>query len=175
MSFHRRRSALAMYEAHAGPNMTPMVDVVMVILIFFMASAAILGPEWFLKTSLPRTTAAAPADESLLVRVRIELVMDNGLARAKIDGGEPVAVSEVEAALTRALARSAEALRQAGASGAEAADVGAPGQNFEPTDAAIAANVAVLVRAQDEVSYEELVRVHEMARALRIEKIGIVE
>lgn len=169
MSFHRRRSALAMYEAHAGPNMTPMVDVVMVILIFFMASAAILGPEWFLKTSLPRTTAAAPANESLLVRVRIELVMDNGLARAKIDGGEPVAVSEVEAALDRALARSAEALRQAGASGAETADVSVP------TDAAIAANVAVLVKAQDEVSYEELVRVHEMARALRIEKIGIVE
>lgn len=160
MSFHRRRSALAMYEAHAGPNMTPMVDVVMVILIFFMASAAILGPEWFLKTNLPRSVASAPADESLLVRVRVELVMDNGLARAKIDGGEPVEVSRVADALSRAMERSSLALTQAGK---------------DASDASIAANVAVLVKAQDEVSYEELVRVHEMARAMRIEKIGIVE
>jgi biopolymer transport protein ExbD len=49
----RNRSARALTEAHAGPNMTPMVDVVMVILIFFMASTAILGPEWFIKTALP--------------------------------------------------------------------------------------------------------------------------
>ena len=160
MSFHRRRSALAMYEAHAGPNMTPMVDVVMVILIFFMASAAILGPEWFLKTNLPRSVASAPADESLLVRVRVELVMDNGLARAKIDGGEPVEVSRVADVLSRAMERSSLALTQAGK---------------DASDASIAANVAVLVKAQDEVSYEELVRVHEMARAMRIEKIGIVE
>ena len=160
MSFHRRRSALAMYEAHAGPNMTPMVDVVMVILIFVMASAAIRGPEWFLKTNFPRSVASAPADESLLVRVRVELVMDNGLARAKVDGDEPVEVSRVADALSGAMERSSLALTQAGK---------------DSSDASIAANVAVLVKAQDEVSYEELVRVHEMARAMRIEKIGIVE
>lgn len=160
MSFHRRRSALAMYEAHAGPNMTPMVDVVMVILIFFMASAAILGPEWFLKTNLPRTTTTAPADESLLVRVRVELVMENGVARAKVDGGAPAEVAKVDDALARAMERSALALTKAGK---------------PATGAAIAANVAVLVKANDDVAYEELVRVHEMARARRIEKIGIVE
>jgi len=36
-----------------GPNMTPMVDVTLVILIFFMASATIAGPEWFLRAQLP--------------------------------------------------------------------------------------------------------------------------
>ena len=36
-----------------GPNMTPMVDVTLVILIFFMASASILGHEWFLRADLP--------------------------------------------------------------------------------------------------------------------------
>lgn len=50
-----------MYESHIGPNMTPMVDVVMVILIFFMASAVVLGPEWFVPARLPRTDAVAPA------------------------------------------------------------------------------------------------------------------
>jgi biopolymer transport protein ExbD len=36
-----------------GPNMTPMVDVVLVILIFFMAASTIAGQEWFLSTDLP--------------------------------------------------------------------------------------------------------------------------
>lgn len=36
-----------------GPNMTPMVDVVLVILIFFMAATTIAGQEWFLRTELP--------------------------------------------------------------------------------------------------------------------------
>lgn len=58
---YRNRSARAMYESHVGPNMTPMVDVVMVILIFFMASAVVLGPEWFVPARLPKTDAVAPA------------------------------------------------------------------------------------------------------------------
>lgn len=33
--------------------MTPMVDVTLVILIFFMASASIAGYEWFLRAELP--------------------------------------------------------------------------------------------------------------------------
>jgi len=37
-----------------GPNMTPMVDVTLVILIFFMASASIAGHEWFLSAQLPK-------------------------------------------------------------------------------------------------------------------------
>src|SRR5215813_7077601 len=59
MKHFRRRNAQALYDQHYGPNMTPMVDVVMVILIFFMASTAFLGPEWFLKTHLPRAGAHA--------------------------------------------------------------------------------------------------------------------
>jgi biopolymer transport protein ExbD len=53
----RRRDARAIYELHAGPNMTPMVDVVMVILIFFMASTVIVGPELLLRAGLDRTRA----------------------------------------------------------------------------------------------------------------------
>lgn len=44
----RRKTALQTYDGHIGPNMTPDADVVMVILIFFMASASILGPTWLL-------------------------------------------------------------------------------------------------------------------------------
>ncbi len=44
----RRRDASQRASLHFGPNMTPMVDIVMVILVFFMASAAFVGPEWFM-------------------------------------------------------------------------------------------------------------------------------
>lgn len=49
----RRRDALHGWTLHFGPNMTPMVDVVMVILVFFMASTAWIGSEWFLRAALP--------------------------------------------------------------------------------------------------------------------------
>jgi len=39
--------------AHVGPNMTPMVDVVMCILIFFMLGSSFVMPELFLKSSMP--------------------------------------------------------------------------------------------------------------------------
>ena len=53
MSRYRKRNAQALYDLHYGPNMTPMVDVVMVILIFFMSFAAFLGNEWFLRGAIP--------------------------------------------------------------------------------------------------------------------------
>jgi biopolymer transport protein ExbD len=49
----RKRTALHAHSLHFGPNMTPMVDVVMVILIFFMAFAAFMGNEWFLRAAIP--------------------------------------------------------------------------------------------------------------------------
>jgi biopolymer transport protein ExbD len=55
----RRRRALDVASLHFGPNMTPMVDVVMVILVFFMVSAAFLGPEWLLGSLVPRPAPAA--------------------------------------------------------------------------------------------------------------------
>ncbi len=40
-----------------GPNLAPMVDVVLVILVFFMASIVFVGPEWFLPAALPAARA----------------------------------------------------------------------------------------------------------------------
>jgi len=39
--------------AHTGPNMTPMVDIVMCILIFFMLGSTFLAPELYLTNSMP--------------------------------------------------------------------------------------------------------------------------
>lgn len=46
------RDAASRTQLGTGPSMTPMVDVVLVILIFFMASAAFMTPEWLLGVGL---------------------------------------------------------------------------------------------------------------------------
>jgi len=78
----RRRDARAVYEAHAGPNMTPMVDVVMVILIFFMASTVIIGPEMLLRAGLePDAPGAGSADPRFAVEAptfRVSLRLADG-------------------------------------------------------------------------------------------------
>ena len=77
----RRRDALHNWTMHFGPNMTPMVDVVMVILIFFMANAAFLGSDWFLKAAIPfeagRGTDTSKQNDPLeLPPARVEVLLD---------------------------------------------------------------------------------------------------
>ncbi len=52
----RRRSVFDKTNQRTGLMMTPMVDVVLVILIFFMASTTIAGQEWFLRASVDTET-----------------------------------------------------------------------------------------------------------------------
>lgn len=99
----RDRSARAMHESHYGPNMTPMVDVVMVILIFFMASAAILGPEWFIKSSLPVMAAAPASDQPPPTRITVEVSVAGYAVR--IDRQPPQPVSEQDLVKVLAAAR----------------------------------------------------------------------
>jgi biopolymer transport protein ExbD len=47
----QRRGVLKKMSAHVGPNMTPMVDVVMCILIFFMLGSSLTVPELFLTSN----------------------------------------------------------------------------------------------------------------------------
>ncbi len=49
-----KRKRIGMHAAHhVGPNMTPMVDVVMVILIFFMLGSSFTSPVWYLTNNTP--------------------------------------------------------------------------------------------------------------------------
>jgi biopolymer transport protein ExbD len=126
--------------------MTPMVDVVMVILVFFMASAVFLGPEWFLRTAIPqiKPVAAAVANpEKKTLRVRLTNV--GGEERASIDGGEPITLKELEAALKAAAGSHS------------------------------AANLTIVVVPAPEALYESVVAVHELCQRLGIARIGIVE
>ena len=139
----RRRNAQALYDMHYGPNMTPMVDVVMVILIFFMASTAFLGPEWFLKTYLPTRTAAASSAQQ---PTRVQLVMTRGAEGqtwVSVNGGAAVGMKELEGLLEAEVKRA----------GAE--------------------NIVAPIEAAAEVAYEDVVRVHEMCARLGISKVGL--
>src|ERR1044071_8841502 len=60
-----------------GPNMTPLVDIVMVILIFLMLTGSFAAGEHFLQSNLPLTRKGlggdknqnVPKDENLEIRV----------------------------------------------------------------------------------------------------------
>jgi biopolymer transport protein ExbD len=140
----RKRNAQALYESHYGPNMTPMVDVVMVILIFFMASTAFLGPEWFLKTHLPTAGAKPPAGEPEPTRLHVSLSV--GPEKQTI-----VAIGVLSGLTMEQLdAKMAEEARRA-----------------KPE------NVVVLVDPAPGVPYDDVVKVHEMCARLGIVKVGL--
>ncbi len=91
----RKRNIMGASSGGFGPTMTPMVDVVLVILIFFMASTSIAGSEWFLRASLPeqqdtlergadsRFTLPAPTLR-VEVFVRNDTVLVGGLGDAEM-------------------------------------------------------------------------------------------
>lgn len=126
--------------------MTPMVDVVMVILIFFMASAALMGPEWLLRAALPRPQAAIPPANTVPMVIRV--VMNEGAAVARVTVGAGSApadcsMSDLDAILGLAVKTHG------------------------------AANLAVAISAEDAAPYEGLVRVHERCVAAGITRIAL--
>jgi len=150
MSRRRRTTAGAMWDLHYGPNMTPMVDVVMVILIFFMASASVLGPEWFLRTSLP------------IVRP------------------EPVTIDTPEGPKKEyryefTLTRTGNSTRVTGA-GLDNADFNSLRFLLEQIHRDHRADsVAILIRPDPGVPYQELVVIHAVCQKLGIQKIGMLD
>lgn len=149
MSHHpfRKRNALAQHDMHYGPNMTPMVDVVMVILVFFMASAVFLGPEWYLRTAIPEVrkseqAASANAEEKTL---RVHLSRDGENDRATVDKGEGMTLEALSARLA--------------------------GEAKERP----AAKLTVVIIPAPDASYESVVLVHEFCQRLGIVRVGVLE
>ncbi|HNB60214.1 MAG TPA: biopolymer transporter ExbD [Phycisphaerales bacterium] len=146
-----RRDALHNYSLHFGPNMTPMVDVVMVILIFFMASAAFMGDEWFLRTAIPfeagRGTATnKPNDPLALPPTRLDVQLD-----VDRNGQTIVTVLDLkEAPLQAFLDR-----------------VATFPQSKETSE------MEVVIRAAGAVPYRDVVRAHSACDAAGIVKVGI--
>jgi biopolymer transport protein ExbD len=147
----RRRDALHSHSLHFGPNMTPMVDVVMVILIFFMASAAFLGSEWFLKAAIPfeagrGSSRNKPNDPTALPPVRLDLMMDVDEAGRTVVTFPPLTRAPVEAFFSRIA-------------------------EFKKDKSA--GDIEVVIRPTPRVPYADVVRVHAACDDAGIYKLGI--
>lgn len=143
----RRRDAAAVRDATVGANMTPMVDVVLVILIFFMASTAFIGPEWFLRAALPREQQAdqGGADFSL-PPARFEIVLAVGT------NGRPTATGlGLDAASVDAMA----------------ARIGEYAARLGPD------RLTIVIRPAAAVPYSDVIRVHEACAAAGIQSVAL--
>jgi biopolymer transport protein ExbD len=139
----------------SGPNMTPLVDVVMVILIFLMLAGSFVGAEHFLVSNLPfseKGTGAAQAppgfipDEPLDIRVDPRATGDGFLASA----GQ-IRVDNNPEALTSQLIRMRKQLNAAG----------------KPTD-----TIQVKINPGRNVKYKHLIAVYEAALRADFEKVA---
>lgn len=153
MSRRRRASRL---EGH-GPNMTPMVDVVMVILIFFMAAMGLSVAEQYLRTGLPVTgSERSDSPEKSGLDSSHELPASRALLSLRRAGGQTLVtglgMSDVP------LSRVDERLKRF-------------------ADAGAADTLIVIVSPQPDVPYQDVVIVHDScARAGVVNvRLAIVE
>jgi biopolymer transport protein ExbD len=139
----------------SGPNMTPLVDVVMVILIFLMLAGSFVGAEHFLVSNLPFSekgagAAAPPAgfipDEPLDIRVDPRATGDAFVASA----GQ-IRVDNNQDALTTQLIRMRKQLNAAG----------------KPTN-----QIQVKINPGKNVKYKHLIAVYEAALRADFEKVA---
>lgn len=163
----QRRDARADYERnHAGPNMTPMVDVVMVILIFFMASTVIMGPELLLAAGLASPALADTESDPRFAIEQPEFVITLALTDSGtrvtglglVEGSIPEFIGAV-----RALAAD---LRGGGIDGPADPD------NAGEGDGAIG-RVRMIIDPADRVPYEAVIRVQDILGAAGFRSIGL--
>jgi len=138
-------------RGESGPNMTPLVDVVMVILIFLMLAGTFSGGDHYLAIATPLTGNGPTPDQTVQVieplEIRVDTVNGHFLAR----GGT------INASDSETLRSQLESLRiRMNDAGRKTADIQvkiAPGRN---------------------VRFEHVVAVQEAAMRASFEKIGFV-
>ena len=145
-----------MYDLHHGPNMTPMVDVVMVILIFFMASASLLGPEVLLRSQIDR-----PLSDSS------EAVEPDNPAGADIYRIEaPSFTVELR------VRDGAVTITGLGASDAPLSDIDAAAALLAER-LGVVDDVRMVVTSSDDTPYEAIVRVIESLHSAGFDRVGV--
>ncbi len=140
-----RGSALARWEAQHGPNMTPMVDVTFLLLIFFMITAAF---------SLQKSLEMPASDQSESVaqqRTIEELEQDDDYLIVRIDQDNVIWVAEHEAPTRHELLAQLGEAREAGPK--------APGH--------------LLVYAHGDALHEKVVMVLDVGNSLGFEHVRL--
>lgn len=146
----RRRDVAHLRDTSFGPSMTPMVDVTLVILIFFMASTSFVGPEWLLRSALPierrEGEGLTEAGVFTLPPARFDVVLRAGPGGASVVTGLGIENGTVQEVAER-IAAYAEQL------GAD--------------------RLSVFITPDAGVAYRDVVRLHEACAAAGIENLGL--
>ena len=136
----------------SGPNMTPLVDVVMVILIFLMLCGSFVGTEHFLVSNLPISASGAgnvPPPVGFIPDEPIEIRVDAG-PRGFVATAGKIRTSDA-GALTGQLRRLREDLNKTGKSDDQ---------------------IQVKIGPGKDVKYRELVKVYEAALSAGYKKVA---
>jgi len=142
----RRKDARSRVSIASSPSMTPMVDVVLVILVFFMASAAFLGPEWLLGIALPDEDAQGERDPFALPTPRFIVTLTPGDAGSIVYTGLGADHSPLGTLSTRLT----QLMREV------------PGDE-----------IILLIEADDAVPYEGVVRAREICQRVGVSNVGL--
>ncbi len=94
--------------ARSLPDMTPMVDVVMVILIFFMASSALVGPELLLRAQIAPEAREREATPTPMIAPAALVVRLSAVSGATLASGMGLRDATVEQMLARIQDRHAD-------------------------------------------------------------------
>lgn len=138
------------YES--GPNMTPLVDIVMVILIFLMMAGSFGGAEHFLTSNIPlsqKGLSNAPPPPGWVPDEPLEIRVDSAGDGFRAAAGR-IRASDA-AALTTQLTTMREELNRAGT----------------PTN-----KIQVVISPAKNVQYDHLIRVYESALNAKFEKVA---
>ena len=147
----RDRSRNAVHEM--TPNMTPLVDVVMVILIFLMLAGSFSKGGWFLQSTMPIKQSGgegAKPDPSFLPPPVLEVRVDNSPDGFRVMAGDIRATGD-KAQLKAALEQKRKMFEAAG----------------NPPD-----KVQVTLMPARAVKYENLIAVYEAALRAGFKKVG---
>ena len=155
--------------AHVGPNMTPMVDIVMCILIFFMLSMTFTGSELFLTSNMVVGEKGLGTEKKTvdMPAVRVELTMklqEGGTTIVKADTarfagwlqvGRPDSEKdetkrETETGLNDRIAAELRSLHDAGLSD----------------------DALVILRPRGEIPYSDVIKVYDACMKARFAKVA---
>ena len=137
----------------SGPNMTPLVDVVMVILIFLMMAGSFSQGGWFLQSTVPikaKGGAQAQVAPGTIPDEPLEVRIDNAADGFRVVAGDIRSTGDREQ-LRLALAQKLSAFANAGTPKEKVQVVLMPGRN---------------------VKYENIVAVYEAALRAGFTKVG---
>ena len=136
----------------SGPNMTPLVDVVMVILIFLMLAGSFVGAEHFLASSLPATDSgtAAGVSEGIVPDEPLDIRVDSPTPDRFVATAGKIRTSDLDA-LTQQLTRMRQQLNSVG----------------KETD-----DIQVKISPGRDVKYKFLISVYEAALRAQFTKVA---